>query len=601
VATRRRIWWQGLVLLIFCAVAAPAAREHRTVEVESLRVTIDSDWVPRTAPGYVPVRFDITNLGEARVIEIVGTGIRSFKASAGAQSSLRQLVRLDPNARVRLTVPVPVFGNSETIRFELREGNRLLERFSYTSLQSAVAFPDASALIVADPVSAFGKFAPTLVRTMRPGMHVVRSGSATMTFSTGPGAGPGSRGPGLDVILEPSRLPASWLGFASLRTVAIGPTEWAQLSDGQKNALLNWTACGGDLLLFDGAIDALPPGVRGEPTANPDHVVVGRYFLGRIHVLTSEAIAKADLMGALAATVAYRDPLWALPANSAPDWGAIEARGFRVTIPGVEGVPARTYFAFLVLFSLIAGPASYWYLRRKGRLVLLVLTAPVIAATFIVLLTGYAMAGEGFRVQGRAVTFTVLDQVRKQAVTRASVSLYAPGLAPNAGLRFSRDAAVFPIGVDGGGTREPLVLDLTDAQVFTEGVLQPRAPTNFEQALIRSARERLTFSRSGGAASVTNGLDASVLALRYREGDTFYVIDGPLPSGGQQAMTMASSGSPWPSGLPIPAKFLPLIEHQPPGSYLAVLDRSPFWEPGTSGVIERGSVHIVLGWPEGQR
>jgi hypothetical protein len=66
-------------------------------------------------------------------------------------------------------------------------------------------------------------------------------------------------------------------------------------------------------------------------------------------------------------------------------------------------------------------------------------------------------------------------------------------------------------------------------------------------------------------------------------------------------MTMASSGSPWPSGLPIPAKFLPLIEHQPPGSYLAVLDRSPFWEPGTSGVIERGSVHIVLGWPEGQR
>jgi hypothetical protein len=32
-----------------------------------------------------------------------------------------------------------------------------------------------------------------------------------------------------------------------------------------------------------------------------------------------------------------------------------------------------------------------------------------------------------------------------------------------------------------------------------------------------------------------------------------------------------------------------------------VLDGSPFWESGVSGLIERGSLHVVLGWPEGQR
>jgi hypothetical protein len=609
---RRRVRWWCCVLLVVCAVAVPDAREYRTVEVESLRVTIDSDWVPKAAPGYLPVRFDITNLGDARTIELVAVGLRSVRSSGTGQTSLRQLVRLEPGARVRLTIPVPVFGNSENIRFEIREGNRMLERFNYTSLQSNVPPGDASALIVsADPASAFGAIASGLLRTM------TRSSSATLVRTVPGGTtvtmtpSPSPRALGLDVMLEPARLPATWLGFTSLRAVAIGQSEWEQLSDGQKGALLNWTACGGDLIFVDGALEGLVPGVRGETAAGEitggprqraaADRVVGRYFLGRIHVLTSEVLASAGLSGLLAAAAADRDPLWAMPANSAPDWGVIEARGFRLSIPGVSGVPARTYLAMLVLFSLIIGPGSYWFLRRKGRLVLLVLTAPVISAAFIVLLAGYAMAGEGFHVQGRAMTFTVLDQVRKQAVTRASVSLYAPGLAPSAGLRFPRDVAVFPIGSDGGGTRERLVLDLTEAQSFTEGVLQARAPTNFEQAVVRPARERLTFSRSAGAPSVTNGLEAAVVALRYREGDRFYELDGPLPSGGQQAMKAAGAATAWPAGLSMPAKFLPLVAHQPAGSYLALLDRSPFWEPGTSGVIERGSVHVVLGWPEGQR
>jgi len=47
-------------------------------------------------------------------------------------------------------------------------------------------------------------------------------------------------------------------------------------------------------------------------------------------------------------------------------------------------------------------------------------------------------------------------------------------------------------------------------------------------------------------------------------------------------------------------KFARFVEQQPVGSYLAVLDRSPFWESGVSNLLERGSFHLVLGWPEGQ-
>ena len=593
-------WWCGLALVL-CAATVPVvneARQYRTADVESLRVVIDADWVTRAAPGYLPLRIDITNLGDARVIDIVLQGSRLFRTSpmGQAQSTVRQVVRLEAGARVRLTMPVPVFADNENFVIEILEGTRRLERFSFAGVQSGVALAGASVLLVADAASPFGAIAATLARPM------TRGGSPFVVARGGtiPAPTPPLRMPTLDALLEPARLPANWLAYTSVRAVAIGRDEWQQLNDGQKNALLTWTALGGDLIFVDGALNVLLPDVAGDPAADSDRIVA-RHFFGRIHVLTSTSLATVGLAGVLTDTETHRDPLWALPANTAPDWGAIEGRGFRLSIPGVDGVPVRAFLVMLLVFSVVIGPASYWFLRRKGQLVLLVLTTPLISLVSIILLAGFALADEGSHVQGRAVTFTLLDQVRKQSATRATVSYYAPGLAPSGGLRFSRDVAVFPIGADGRGSRGRMTLDLTDTQAFTQGLLETRAPTNFEQAVFRPARERLTFSRTAAGLTVTNGLDTSLVALRYRDGDTLYVLTGPLPSGGQQTMTRIAAADGPSAQLPLPVKFLPLLEHQPAGSYLALLDRSPFWEPGASGVLERGSVHLVLGWPEAQR
>jgi hypothetical protein len=322
-------------------------------------------------------------------------------------------------------------------------------------------------------------------------------------------------------------------------------------------------------------------------------------MFGRVIAVTGNSLA-AGLTDLLNSTAKEREIHWALPANTAPDWGAIEGRGFRLRIPGIEGIPARAYLAILALFSVLIGPVNYWLLRRKQRQVMVVLTAPLISAAFIVLLAGYAIAGQGFRVKGRAVTFTMLDQLAKQSVTRATISLYAPGLTPGDGLSFGRDAAVWAIGPDGSGIRERMTLDLTDGQHFSAGVLQARSPTNFEQVTFRAARERLIFSPANGGVSVTNGLDATILALSYRDGSTTYRFDGRLASGSQQTIE-ATTFDPRSSTLNVPAKFFDLVQHQPAGSYLAVLDRSPFWEPGVSSLSERGSVHVVFGWTEGQR
>jgi hypothetical protein len=616
----QRVWKRiaAVVFLVCASSAVPDAREYRSLEIESLRVTIDSDWVPRAAPGYLPIRFDITNLGDARVIELVGQGSRMFRAvprsgttapRPGSQGSttVRQTLRLARGDRVRFTMAIPIFGDNENFRFELREGNRTLEHFSYVGFQSRTAATDASVLFVADSSSPFGSIVPTLMRNVGSraggtGGALVITTPGTATVRPGFPGGVAGRIPPLDFTLEPARLPVNWTGFTSVRAVAIGKTEWDELSDAQKNALTTWVACGGDLILVDGRISDLLPSMPAGTATGPDRTV-GRHFFGRVHALTSAVLAATGTTDLLTAVDNSRSQAWALPANGAYDWGAIETRGFRLRIPGIDGVPARVYLSILVLFSVIIGPVSFWFLRRRQQRVLLVITAPIISIVFIVLLAGYAVAGEGFGVHGRAATFTILDEATKQAVTRAASSMYAAGMTPSGGLRFGREVAVFPIGPSGTGTRERLALDLSESQRYSAGVVQARAPTNIEQISFRPARERLTFTRGADGLSVLNGLDATLTHLVYRDGETVYRLDTPLASGGKQTLTRGAVDPRQlvPETLAIGSKFIDLVEQQPAGSYLAVLDRSPFWEPGVSDLMERGSFHLVLGWPQGQR
>jgi hypothetical protein len=601
----RSCWLWTIVILLLASASGGAAGEYRTVEVESLRIEIDSEWAARTTPGYVPVRFDITNLGEARVIEIVGQGsrfVRTSRGGSGSGSEIRQPVRLARGDRVRLTIPVPVFGTSENFRFEIQENGRTLERFNYTGFQSHLLPADASALIVVDRASPFGVMAATWPRDIGTYLSggVVYSGPGGATTTVRPGPGPAGRPP-LDLLLAPARLPTNWLGYTSLRAVLIGPSEWQLLNDAQKSALLTWTACGGDLFFVDGELSALFPGGPDLPTVAGDRAPRA-YYLGRIHRPTSASINATGLPKVLLEAQRVQDSNWSLPVNGVRDWATIAARGFRLPIPGIEGVPARAYMMILLVFSFIIGPVNYWFLRRNRQQVLLVLTAPLISATFILLLGGYVLAGEGIGVRGRAVTFTMLDEVRKQAVTRTSMSLYAAGMTPFGGLRFGRDVAVVPIGTDGTGSRERLVMDLSEAQRFSGGLIQARSPTNIEQIALRSARERLSFSNEGSGMTVVNGLGATVNALVYRDGDRRYALDAPLAPGAKANLkpVPAASGIIVPPDLPLSSRFVHLIQHQPAGSYLALLERSPFWEPGVPGVLERSSFHFVIGWPGGQ-
>jgi hypothetical protein len=577
-----------ITLTVLCfAGFVHASGEYRSFDVASLKIILDTEWASQTAPGYLPVRVDIINEGDERTIEVFGQGNR-FRSTGALTMDVRQTLHLKRGDRVHLTLPVPVFAENENMQFQIREGGRTLQVMDYTGLMSGKAPNESPVLFIADSATPFFATAATnLLRSLK-------TPAGYLYFTPGmPGVRyPRGSVPTLDFILGPARVPTNWLGFTTLRAVLAGAGEWAQLSEAQKSALLSYVACGGKLMLVDSNVNQVFPGM-------PAGTSPTRYLFGTIWFPKLDEIMEKGLDEVLT-SAASSDSAWSLPANHEPEWGSIAENGFRLPIPGVGGIPVRAYLAILVAFSFVIGPANFFFLWRKRQPVLLVLTVPLISLLFIALLAGYVVAGEGFGIHGRAETFTMLDQEAKQAATRASVSLYAAGMTPSGGLRFARDMAVFPIGTDGRGSEEPESIDLTDLQQFSSGIVRARTPSNFEELGFRPARERLSFSGEMDHMTVVNGLDATVQRLLFRENGKIYVLNKPLPAGEKSVLSAGSAHS--------TQEFLDqilqsaryrwireAIDKQKDGSYIAVLDRSPFWNPGVPSIDERDSFHLVVG------
>jgi hypothetical protein len=407
----------------------------------------------------------------------------------------------------------------------------------------------------------------------------------------------GPKAPAIDSMLAPARLPETWLGYTSVRAVAIRPTEWNQLTPLQQTALRTWVAAGGEVLIVDGAPGAIfagdprPPAAAADPSAT-----VVPFFFGQVHAVRSDVLAASGLDAVLTGLPEPAHPNAALPANRAMDWGQTAARGFALPIPGVGGVQARTYLVILFVFTILIGPVNYVLLRRRRQQALIVLTVPLISLAFLFLLGGYVVAGEGFNVRSRAATLTLLDQTRQLAVTRGLVSLYAAGTAPSGGLRFPRDTAVFPV-VPTGRPFEDLSLDLSDQQAFSGGLLRARTPANFETVQVRTARERLAFGRDGADITVVNGLEATVSRLSYRDGSRVYALAAPLAPGSRAVLRISQGQS---DAVTVPdtellPRFYAATLPRDDAAYVALIDRSPFWSAGVPSADEEGSFHLVLG------
>lgn len=203
-------------------------------------------------------------------------------------------------------------------------------------------------------------------------------------------------------------------------------------------------------------------------------------------------------------------------------------------IPGIGLPPVGLFQVLITLFVIVIGPVSYYLLRRRGILNMMIVTVPTAALLVTATLFAYAYLADGLGVRLRARSVTHIDQRLGEASCWARLSYYA-GIAPGSGLTFSDDLVAFPLeltpraanhSVDDWETRrldwrrrDAPKADSALQQNLTDGWLKSRTATQFITGRIRQSPVKL---------DVTPGADGKPLEIVNRLGvpiEKLVVID----------------------------------------------------------------------------
>lgn len=316
-------------------------------------------------------------------------------------------------------------------------------------------------------------------------------------------------------------------------------------------------------------------------------------------------------------------------------------------IPGVGKAPVTAFRVLITGFVLAIGPLNYYWLRRKGKLHLLLAVVPITALVVTAGLFGYAMLTDGLQTRVRPRTFTSIDQSRQQVVSLARVTYYA-GLSPAAGLQFEDDTMVLPIDPKasvGMAWRRRSIAWEGNRQRLASGWLASRTPTQFLLTRSRATTNGLRITPAVGDAppTVVNGLGANIehlflcderdklyhcgatargdtckleevtaaeqqeLARYFKDRDAVQLQDMQLTENsyttfgatvyyyGQSSEPASQSTGLLEKSLRHAANVMTTPAKLPPRSYLAVVDQSPEVDYGVETVQQELPLHVIQG------
>lgn len=193
-------------------------------------------------------------------------------------------------------------------------------------------------------------------------------------------------------------------------------------------------------------------------------------------------------------------------------------------IPGLGEAPVSVFLLVIVLFTVVAGPVNFLWLRRKRRPLLALVTVPALgfSTTFVIL--AYGLLNDGFGVRGTVDSWSWLDQERHEVAAVVSRTLFA-GRAPGALVTSPQSLLLAPRALaraPGAGDRWHV--DGAGAAV-DGGALPSRTPTPLLTVQQGQARQRLVARRQGDDLVLANDggvVPLGEVVLRDLEGNWYH-------------------------------------------------------------------------------
>lgn len=273
------------------------------------------------------------------------------------------------------------------------------------------------------------------------------------------------------------------------------------------------------------------------------------------------------------------------------------------------GVPVVGLFTLMILFGIAIGPANLIILSRKNKRIWLLWTVPLLSGLFCVLVMGYMIVAEGWKGHARVAGLTILDENEKRATTIGKTAFYSP-MTPGDGLRFSEETEVMAQGNEHPAFSGFTYIDWTGEQHLLRGWVTARVPAHFTMRKSEHSLLRLNLRKEDGGLSVVNGLKADIAKLTLADEKGQLYECGAIVAGASAKLTRLDGEtrreSPvkewrqrygqtdWAQAIETAASTggKALLG---PGTYVAVLEESPFLEQGMKGATVRRSPSVVVG------
>ncbi len=394
-----------------------------------------------------------------------------------------------------------------------------------------------------------------------------------------------------------------WLGYTRYDGIVVTAYEWKSMPADVRSAVWQYVEAGGFLFVL-GSFD--PRGLSGiaeiETHANGWKTI--RAGLGHCAIAPND-----DYSGWTNETFEKLSAEWKAT-------HALWEGGHRNTIdahqefPVVEdlGIPVKSLFALMFVFTLAIGPINFLILTRMNRRIWMLWTTPAISLATCVAVFGFMILSEGWEGRLRIETLTLLDEASHRATTVGWTGVYTP-LTPADGLHFSRDTEVIPQRVfeDYNEQSRSCTIDWTQDQHFASGWVEARVPAIFRVRKSELRRERVTLREVDGGWIMKNFLSVDIRRFSYVDDKGQLHTAENVAAGAEvklkqsekeampknATMTNPLSSNGWKNNIhqmaTNPQRYLR------PGMYLAEADESPFLEDCLRNARQRKAHSIIVG------
>lgn len=315
-------------------------------------------------------------------------------------------------------------------------------------------------------------------------------------------------------------------------------------------------------------------------------------------------------------------------------------------VPDVGRPPVYSFLGLVTMFALFIGPLNYWWLNRKKRLYLLLVSVPFGAGVVTVALLAFAVISDGLHTRVRINSVSYLDQRGEQAASWSRQTYFA-GIAPRGGPSYPEETAIYPVDrwAKSWNTTLARMTNWDGGQHLASGYLASRDMTMFVVINSQDRKPKLIFNpRPDGQSYVARnelGVAINLLVARDAIGN-YFLARGIAPDSSVElektavataasllrtsqvvvespAITWSERPPSWnywvqsaDAQMAAPSEKTSILnqamlhldlDHTPiaPGEFIAVVPRDPEVPIGVKDAQEVAAFHVVMGnWKSGE-